>query len=96
MGESGIGSLFDRSLNLARDQFPWLPTVDADSVEARCAELRAALEGQPSDAAIAASAEVAALLLGLLGRFIGEDLTLRLVQEVWPDVAPRDRSKETT
>ena len=33
---------------------------------------------------------VIAQLLGLLGVFIGEDLTLRLLVDVWPDLAALD------
>jgi hypothetical protein len=96
VGEAGIYSLFDRSLDLARDQFPWLPAVDGAPAEAPWARLRASLERQTSDTAIEASADLVVTLLGLLGRFIGDDLTLRLVLEVWPDLAPRGTTKETT
>lgn len=96
IGETGIRALLDRSLALSRSEFPWLPGVEGTSIEARCARLADSLAGQPPRAASEASALVLRTLIGLLGRFIGVDLTLRLLEERWPEETPPGGSKETT
>lgn len=95
IGETGIRALLDRSLALSRSEFPWLPAVEGASLEARWTQLAAALAGQPPRAASEASALVLRTLAGLLGRFIGVELTLRLLEERWPEETPPG-SKETT
>ena len=41
---------------------------------------------QPAEVVVEGSVALLARLLGLLVTFIGEALTLRLVEEMWPDV----------
>jgi hypothetical protein len=83
---SGSQVLLARALRLAQGEFSFLNDVWAgDSVET-------CLEGlRPSEADIEPSTIrlgltlVLANLIELLATFIGEDLTGRLVREVWPD-----------
>ena len=96
VGTTGIRALFDRSWTASRSEFPWLPSVDGGSFEGRLSQLAGALTGQPPSEALEAAASLVATLVELLGRFIGDELTLRLLQELLPDGAPPGTFKETT
>ena len=96
VGEAGIRALFDRSWTASRSEFPWLPSADGVSFEGRLSQLAGALAGQPPAAGLEATASLVATLVELLGRLIGADLTLRLLQEMWPDGAAPRAFKETT
>ena len=87
-GVAGFWSLLSRALTLAKREAPWLAAV----------ELKAdgSLEGtgrietqQDRDDAERGGVVLVAQLLGLLATFIGQNLAMRLVREVWPD-APLD------
>jgi hypothetical protein len=90
MGNGGFRVLLSRALTLARPEAPWLRTVHVKSDGALGAseEIHAQLS---SDAMITGREALLAELLGLLETFIGENLTLRLVLEVWPDAHFNDR-----
>lgn len=85
-GVAGFRSLLSRALTLAKADAPWLAglQIDAEGTLTFSAELEAQLDG--SEAASAGKALIARLL-GLLGIFIGEALTLRLLHDVWPKSA---------
>jgi hypothetical protein len=83
MGAVGFQALLFRALMLANAEVPWLRLVHVKADES--------LEGPNELGAQVAPDEILegcvvllAQLLGLLVAFIGEDLTLRLVREVWP------------
>jgi hypothetical protein len=83
MGSGGFQALLLRALALAKSEVAWLHTVQvkADGT----LEAVDGLEGPVSqeemtDGCIILLTE----LLGLLVAFIGEDLTLRMVRDVWP------------
>jgi len=83
LGDVGFGALLSRALALAASEVKWLGVVHVDP--------GGALEGLAGPQATISPAESArggvvllAQLLGLLSTFIGSDLTLRLVREVWP------------
>ena len=96
VGETGIRALFDRSLIASRCEFPWLPSVERGAFEGRWSQLAAALAGHPPAAALEAAESVVATLVELLGRLVGDELTLRLLQELLPDGVPPGTFKETT
>jgi hypothetical protein len=87
-GDTGFRSLISRALILAKAEVAWLE------------ELRLKEDGSlenPGTKAQRAKEEIArgeivlvAQLLGLLSTFIGEALTLRLLQEVWPGAPIND------
>src|SRR5579862_6963460 len=83
-GLNGFRSLLSRALALAGDEVRWLRAVHIKgdgSLE--CPEEVSQMDQKEiSDGEIALFAQ----LLGLLGTFIGEPLTLSLVREVWPRV----------
>jgi hypothetical protein len=96
VGTTGIRALFDRSVTASRSEFPWLPAASGAPFAARWTELATALAAQPPATALEAAAAVVATLVELLGRFIGDDLTLRILLELWPEGAPPGTLKETT
>jgi hypothetical protein len=92
-GVAGFRSLLSRSLTLARAEVPSLSVVRVaedgslkglDEVASQ-SEKRHAKDG---------GAVLIAQLIGLLLSFIGEGLTLRLVQDVWPEAAFDGRVSE--
>ena len=89
MGDGGFRALVSRALVLATADVPWLRavTVKADG-SLECLE---ELHAQPESYELFEGRVVLlAELLGLLMAFIGENLTLRLVREVWPKIPLND------
>jgi hypothetical protein len=85
MGNAGFHSLLSRALLLAQGEVAWLRAVhvNADGSLDEMAELDRQLDSQQ----IAEGRVVLlAQLLGLLVAFIGEDLTMRLAREIWPNL----------
>ena len=85
MGDAGFRALLSRALALAGEQVRWLRAVHvkADGSLEGLEQLQAQLD---SGEFIEGTVVLLAQLLGLLVTFIGEDLTLRLVQDVCPKV----------
>jgi hypothetical protein len=94
-GVAGFRSLLSRALALARAEAPSLSTVQvgADGSLKGLDELALKKDKEMSKEG---GAILIAQLLGLLLTFIGEGITLRLVQDVWPESAfdNRDSGKE--
>jgi hypothetical protein len=96
-GVAGFRSLLSRALTLARAEAPSLSAVQvaADgSLEGQDEFASQSNQEQARDGGVILIAQ----LIGLLLTFIGEGLTLRLVQDVWPEVAfdaafPKRRGK---
>lgn len=80
-GVAGFQSLASRALTLAREEAPRLSAVKiiADG------SIQGLGEAAPQTDKDDGGTILIAQLLGLLFIFIGEALTLRLVQDVWPD-----------
>ena len=83
MGNVGFRALLSRALALANAEVPWLRAVcvKADGSFEGLDELGAHVD---LDEIFEGRVVLLAQLLGLLVAFIGEELTLRLVLEVWP------------
>ena len=83
MGTAGYGALLSRALALARGEVPRLGPVQvqADGSVAGLEESEAPAEREKL---VRGSALVLAHLLGMLEAFIGENLMLRLLSDVWP------------
>jgi hypothetical protein len=86
MGNVGFRALLSRALALANAEVPWLRAVHvkADGSLEGLDELGAQVD---PDEIFKGCVVLLAQLLGLLVAFIGEDLTLRLVREVWPKLS---------
>src|SRR5512133_2786039 len=84
-GVAGFRSLLSRALTLAKAEAPSLSAVQvtADGSLKGLGELESQTD---KEQARDGGAILVAQLIGLLLTFIGEGLTLRLVQDVWPDV----------
>jgi len=89
-GVAGFRSLLSRALTLARAEAPSLSAVQvaADgSLEGQDELASQTDKEQARDGGVILIAQ----LIGLLLTFIGEGLTLRLVQDVWPESTFDDR-----
>ena len=85
-GVAGFRSLLSRALALASGEVRWLKAVHINA-DGSMEGLNEA-EAQLSENEIAQGEIVlVAQLIGLLVTFIGEGLTLRLLEETWPEVA---------
>jgi hypothetical protein len=89
MGNVGFRALLSRALALANAEVPWLRAVHvkADGSLEALEELQVQLD---PDEFLEGSVVLLAQLLGLLVAFIGENLTLRLVREIWPKLSLND------
>ena len=92
-GVAGFRSLLSRALTLARAEAPSLSAVQvaADGSLKGLDELASQTDKKQ---ARDGGAILIAQLIGLLLTFIGEGLTLRLVQDVWPEAAFDGRVSE--
>ena len=89
LGRMGYFALFRRALRLAQGEYPLLdslaigPEPDGNLLGLR----EFALENDGDPAAVASAlAALVAHLFWLLVTFIGEDLTFRVIGEIWPDI----------
>ena len=89
MGNGGFRALLSRSLALASAEVLWLRSVHVkpDGALGGLEEIHAQLS---SDAMFVGRVALLAQLLGLLVAFIGENLTMRLVCEIWPEAPLND------
>ena len=93
LGEAGFRTLLLRALALATAEVPWLRAVriKADGALEGLEDLQAKLD---RDDFLEGGVVLLAQLLGLLGTFIGGNLTVRLMREVWPKVPLNDLDLE--
>jgi hypothetical protein len=100
VGETGVRTLFKRSLVLASPQHPWLAAAvtlfgAAPVSGTSCgATLRPLLERQPPESTTDGVIAVLSAFVGVLERLIGDRLVYRLIHEVWPASFPH--REETT
>jgi len=89
MGNVGFRALLSRALALSNAEIPWLRAVHvkADGSFEALDKLGAQVD---PDKIFEGRVVLLAQLLGLLVAFIGENLTLRLVREVWPKLSLND------
>ena len=87
MGNIGFRALLSRALVLTNADVPWLRAVHVktDGSFEGFEELGAQID---PDEFLEGCVLLLSHLLGLLVAFIGEELTLRLVHEVWPELSP--------
>ena len=92
-GVAGFRSLISRALTLAKAEAPSLSAVQIgeDGSLQGLDELKPEID---TDQTKERGAILVAQLIGLLLTFIGEGLTLRMVQGVWPQAAEGDRISE--
>ena len=93
MGNGGFRALLSRSLALGSDEVSWLSGVHvkADGSLEGLEELYGQVEANEF---LEGRVVLLTQLLGLLVAFIGENLTLRLVREIWPKLPIGDLNSE--
>ena len=93
MGSGGYRALLSRALTLASEEVPWLRAVhvNADGALEGLKELEELHAQLDPDEYFEGRVVLLSQLLGLLAAFIGENLTLGLVREVWPKLSVSDR-----
>ncbi len=90
--ELGTDALLKRAVSLARADYPFLPTVDGpESLD----HFGAVLDGVGASEAAGAAEAVFSHAIALLARFIGDDLTMRAIGEVWPSAIPAETGGPT-
>jgi hypothetical protein len=89
MGNGGFRALLSRSIALAGEEVSWLRAVHVKSDGSLEASEDLATQ-MDSNKLFEGRVVLLAQLLGLLVAFIGENLTVRLVREVWPKVLLND------
>jgi hypothetical protein len=88
-GPVGFSTLLKRALTLARAEVPWLAQLSVGPTGSLSIPDASDEDARPSEAAKGGVALVAHLL-ELLSTLIGDALTLRLVQQIWPKSALDD------
>jgi len=86
IGQVGVDALTGRALYLAQRQYPWLVHPrEPDHWKGPFDQIVFCLQRQDPAVATDAAGAVLAILTELLVSFIGEPLTVRLLQKAWPD-----------
>ena len=83
IGDTGFRALLSRALARARAEVPSLRAVQVEGDGSLGGLTEFDAQADPAEAA-EGRVVLLAQLLGMLVAFIGEDLTLRLVRDVWP------------
>lgn len=93
MGSTGFRVLLSRALQLSRETVSWLRFVMVNPEGT--VEMIVGTQ-PPEDLQVMenGSVELVARLLALLAAFIGEALTLRIVQDAWPKLPPAGRASD--
>jgi hypothetical protein len=89
MGAAGFRALLSRALALASTEASWLRPVHVKS-DGSLAGLDEREAHRDSEEVAEGTIVLLAQLLGLLVAFIGEQLTLQLMREVWPKLSLND------
>ena len=87
IGAGGFRALLNRALYLAKKKYAWLEGVGIeDHPGSGFKDLREAVKGKKPATVNEACTLILANVIWLLVTFIGEDITIGLIQEAWPDV----------
>lgn len=97
MGTDGFTLLLVRSLTFARADFPWVESITVERDGSLTGVSSAVGEISEREAETGFTG-LLVHFIGLLIAFIGEDMTLRLIQGAWPevDLGGRDLGMEET
>ncbi len=89
MGSTGFSALLSRALALAHPEVPWLRAVHVQPDGSLNGLVDLGKQVDPEEQT-EGSVVLLAQLLGLLVAFIGANLTLQLILELWPKLSLRD------
>jgi hypothetical protein len=90
MGLDGFTLLLIRSFTLAVAEFPWMESLPAKK-DGSLACTHASMSHQAPPELLAGFITVLTAFFGQLFAFIGEPLTLRLLQDIWPELMLSDQ-----
>ena len=94
VGKAGVAAMFQRSLLLAAQAYPWLPS-DATSTPDISA-VHHLLAGQAADVAAAAGGAVLQAFHDLLATLVGPSLAGRLLGSVWETLSSGTAARDAT
>jgi hypothetical protein len=94
IGHDGVTAIYGRSLHLTQKEFPWLPAADKEPVPLE--QLRAILEGQHSSVVALAVEALVVNFADLLVALVGDQLTMRVFEDAWPDGFSGESGQEGT
>lgn len=87
IGAGGFRALLNRALHLAKKKYAWLEGVGIEDYPGcEFKDLREAVKGKKPATVNEACTLILANVIWLLVIFIGEDITIGLIQEAWPHV----------
>ena len=99
IGPAGFESLLARALHISKRQFAFLEQVESEQGGSACLTgVRESVQGHNPAEVGEGFATLLASFLWLLGQFVGDDMALRQITTLWPEVLIRDvgpGSKET-
>jgi hypothetical protein len=96
IGDVGVAAMTDRAVYLTAREYPWLPAHAPGTADTTFTQVLDALKRQDDPLlATEAAAAVFVAIIGLLATLIGEPLTVRLVQQAWPDAGSSADAVET-
>lgn len=88
IGSGGFGALYQRSLNLASQDFPWIVGNDPSAaVHTSFRELTSLLSHRDPAEATEAMIAVMIIFTDVLAKLIGTSLTARILSSAWGDDA---------
>lgn len=100
IGPAGFDSLLARALHLSKRQFAFLERVKFEQGGSACLTgSRESVQGHDPAEVGEGFATLLASFLWLLGKFVGDDMALRQITTLWPEVLIRDvvpGTKETS
>jgi len=98
LGQAGFIALYRRALRLAQGEYPALENLAVDAKpDERLLGLHefAAANSENLATFVAGFSTLLAHLIWLLVTFIGDSLTVRLINEIWPEIAQYARDPST-
>jgi hypothetical protein len=88
VGPDGFRIMLTNAIDITRSEHSFLQAIDARAELDGCfVNLAEAVKGRLPEEALAAVTRLLAEFIGLLGSFVGDALTLRLVRGAWPEIA---------
>lgn len=95
IGEGGFQALYERSVHLAKETFPWLvASVPPQVGDTRFASLKFRLAGRNRTEASEASIALLITFIDIVANLIGEILTTSILRSAWGDDASDSAVKE--
>jgi hypothetical protein len=95
VGDLGVAAVYGRSLYLARQRLPWLPSVPVDRLDEWLTAIQVSLQQQETRVATEAAILVLVTTIELLSSLVGVGLTSHLLSRAWLDNFPDQTTLQT-